>query len=288
MTVVLSQNIPSKEKVCKEVLRHFVKKGTARLGDYSLVENAINLCMKHGIGDITIFDSPQDVINKYGNNMETKQLNPDDFKTLTNRTEYPLRLVTYDVEPTEQGFKDIANILKNQLGERSSLVMYDFLEFDDDCNIVESSLHYYRCLLDKGSHLKVVFRDGLIEGIGVVETNGRCQFEGLYGHHFHNAIPFTTFYNNEGKKSLTFYYFDPNRNLLLINPKLGGGIDGFALPCFEFNEFGSKGEKKLSYKHNSASNEITIFDNILHKNYSLTSNFSEKNNNSLKKSFSVK
>ena len=73
MTVALSKNI-SKEKVCIEALRYFVKKGTARFGVHSLFENAINLCMKHGIGDITIFDSPQDVINKYGNNMETKHL----------------------------------------------------------------------------------------------------------------------------------------------------------------------------------------------------------------------
>lgn len=166
MTVVLSKNIPSKEKVCKEALRHFVKKGTARLGDDSLVENAINLCMKHGIGDITIFDSPQDVINKYGSNMETKQLNPDDFKTLTNRTEYPLRLVTYDVEPSEQGFKDFMEIWKNVADDCDA----DFMSTDVNGNFTEESVKSFKKIYTDGGCIKLSFRDGELTGCGYRES----------------------------------------------------------------------------------------------------------------------
>lgn len=98
--------------------------------------------------------------------MNTQEFNPDNLPTMLNRTEYPLRLITYDVAPTREGFDDMVRLWKHYSTEYSHLIDADYLEFEEDGTVLDYCYEYFADLCSKGGGVKLSFRDGKLTGSG--------------------------------------------------------------------------------------------------------------------------
>ena len=89
--------------------------------------------------------------------MNTQEFNPDNMPTMLNRTEYPLRLVTYDVAPTREGFDDMVRLWKHYATKYSHYIDAEYLEFEEDGTVKNSCYTYFEELCSKGGCVKLSF-----------------------------------------------------------------------------------------------------------------------------------
>ena len=125
---------------------------------YKIIE-AERIASIKGI-DPRSYPNPTELINEFGETVKKAYINPDEVSTLTNKRELPDNsdIVLYDVDNSEQGQDDLADIVESHLGKKTS----------PWCITAKKDGKVNRNIWDKYGNYKVaVFKNGKIISLGV-------------------------------------------------------------------------------------------------------------------------
>lgn len=136
---------------------HFALQGTIRLPEDNekVIQAFENAERFHD--DVTKYKSPEELNAKYAEKIaERERINPDNVKTLSNRQELRDGIVVYNVEDSEQGRRDMRQIINTHFGKDAS--PWCLLQGDGKGNLTEESGRYWQHYnaFDK----RVAFKDG--------------------------------------------------------------------------------------------------------------------------------
>ena len=138
--------------------------------DEQKVKDAVKVAKQNKV-DAFSYDSPMDIINRYGKPKEkVKPINPDTVPTLTNKVEVPGTEITiYDVDESRESQENMRKIINTHYGKDSS--PWCLLQGDGEGNLSSQAEHYWHHY--SATKKRVAFHKGRLQAFYATSSTGQ-------------------------------------------------------------------------------------------------------------------